>query len=176
MWACSVASPQTSFGVRLSRIHFIWGRNERVTNEPQRTSAGRLRVVLPVDTKQSYTITFECVINIFIISAVYPLSSVCDLSVNNSSLPWLQLVQFGEAVNVNEYTAITKFLMIPLRFAEIILALSISFLCRKCIGTHGGKNSDKKYLSQFVFSGMTLMDIIFFTDTGATGLVLDLYF
>ena len=58
-----------------------------MTNEPQRTSAGRLRVVLPVDTKQSYTITFECVINIFIISAVYPLSSVCDLSVNNSSLP-----------------------------------------------------------------------------------------
>ena len=41
-----VASPQTSFGVRLSRIHFspteTWGRNECVTNEPQRTSAGRL--------------------------------------------------------------------------------------------------------------------------------------
>ena len=36
-----VASPQTSFRVRLSRIHF-WGRNECVTNEPQRTSAGRL--------------------------------------------------------------------------------------------------------------------------------------
>ena len=32
-----VASPQTSFGVRLSRIH-----DECVTNEPQRTSAGRL--------------------------------------------------------------------------------------------------------------------------------------
>ena len=31
-----IASPQTSFGVRLSR------RNECVTNEPQRTSAGRL--------------------------------------------------------------------------------------------------------------------------------------
>ena len=31
-----VASPQTSFGVRLSRIHLC------VTNEPQRTSAGRL--------------------------------------------------------------------------------------------------------------------------------------
>ena len=31
-----LASPQTSFGVRLSRIH------ECVTNEPQRTSAGRL--------------------------------------------------------------------------------------------------------------------------------------
>ena len=38
----NIASPQTSFGVRLSRIHFIWGRNECVTNEPQRTSAGRL--------------------------------------------------------------------------------------------------------------------------------------
>ena len=39
-----LASPQTSFGVRLSRIHFspTWGRNECVTNEPQRTSAGRL--------------------------------------------------------------------------------------------------------------------------------------
>ena len=37
-----VASPQTSFGVRLSRIHFSWGRNKCVTNEPQRTSAGRL--------------------------------------------------------------------------------------------------------------------------------------
>ena len=36
-----LASPQTSFGVRLSRIH------ECVTNEPQRTSAGRLvRAVL----------------------------------------------------------------------------------------------------------------------------------
>ena len=33
-----VASPQTSFGVRLSRIQ----KNECVTNEPQRTSAGRL--------------------------------------------------------------------------------------------------------------------------------------
>ena len=32
----TLASPQTSFGVRLSRIH------EGVTNEPQRTSAGRL--------------------------------------------------------------------------------------------------------------------------------------
>ena len=39
-----VASPQTSFGVRLSRTHFSppWGRNECVTNEPQRTSARRL--------------------------------------------------------------------------------------------------------------------------------------
>ena len=42
-----VASLQTSFGVHLSRIHFSpterpWGRNECVTNEPQRTSAGRL--------------------------------------------------------------------------------------------------------------------------------------
>ena len=45
-----VASPQTSFGVRLSRIHFSpmerngemgpRGRNGYVTNEPQRTSAG----------------------------------------------------------------------------------------------------------------------------------------
>ena len=35
-----VASPQTSFGVRLSRIHW---RNECVTNEPQRTPAGRLK-------------------------------------------------------------------------------------------------------------------------------------
>ena len=38
----SLASPQTSFGVRLSRIH----RNECVTNEPQRTSAGRLLFLL----------------------------------------------------------------------------------------------------------------------------------
>ena len=42
-----VASLQTSFGVHLSRIHFSpterpWGRNECVTNEPQRMSAGRL--------------------------------------------------------------------------------------------------------------------------------------
>ena len=36
-----LASPQTSFGVRTSRIHFS-GRNKCVTNEPQRTSAGRL--------------------------------------------------------------------------------------------------------------------------------------
>ena len=34
-----IASPQTSFGVRLSRIH-----NECVTNEHQRTSAGRLGI------------------------------------------------------------------------------------------------------------------------------------
>ena len=33
-----LASPQTSFGVRLSRIHF----SPTHTNEPQRTSAGRL--------------------------------------------------------------------------------------------------------------------------------------
>ena len=42
-----VASPQTSFGVRLSRIHL---RNECVTNETQRTSAGRLdgrRILTP---------------------------------------------------------------------------------------------------------------------------------
>ena len=43
----TLASPQISFGVRLSRIHFSptdrpWGRNEYVTNKPQRTSAGRL--------------------------------------------------------------------------------------------------------------------------------------
>ena len=43
----TLASPQTSFGVRLSRIHFSptdgpWWGNEYVTNEPQRTSAGRL--------------------------------------------------------------------------------------------------------------------------------------
>ena len=39
-----LASPQMSFGVRLSRIHFspTDKRNECVTNEPQRTSAGRL--------------------------------------------------------------------------------------------------------------------------------------
>ena len=41
----TIASTQTSFGVRLLRIHFspTWGRNECVTNEPQRTSAGRLQ-------------------------------------------------------------------------------------------------------------------------------------
>ena len=41
-----VASPQTSFVVRSSRIHFspteMSGRNECVTNEPQMTSEGRL--------------------------------------------------------------------------------------------------------------------------------------
>ena len=36
-----VASPQTSFGVRLSRFHF-----SPTTNEPQRTSAGRLMLAL----------------------------------------------------------------------------------------------------------------------------------
>ena len=42
----AIASPQTSFEVRLSRIHFY----ECVTNEPQRTSAGRLSrpLFLPV--------------------------------------------------------------------------------------------------------------------------------
>ena len=51
-----LASPQTSLGVRLSRIHFSptdrgpWGRNECVTNEPQRTSAGRLYWKLIEDT------------------------------------------------------------------------------------------------------------------------------
>ena len=43
--AVAIASPQTSFGVRLSRIQ----RNECVTNEPQRTSAGRLQ--LPLKSK-----------------------------------------------------------------------------------------------------------------------------
>ena len=46
VWSSGIASPETSFGVRSSRIHFThlfpWGRNERVTNEPQRTCAGRL--------------------------------------------------------------------------------------------------------------------------------------
>ena len=35
----TIASPQTSFGVRSSRIHF-----ERVTNKPQRKSAGSLLI------------------------------------------------------------------------------------------------------------------------------------
>ena len=43
-----LASPKASFRVRSSRIHFSprgpWGRNECVTNEPQRTSAGRLHL------------------------------------------------------------------------------------------------------------------------------------
>ena len=39
-----LASPQTSFGVRLSLIQF--SREESVTNEPQRTSAGRLIIAL----------------------------------------------------------------------------------------------------------------------------------
>ena len=44
-WKCGLASPQTSFGVRLLRIHFSpRGINYCVTNEPQRTSAGRLSV------------------------------------------------------------------------------------------------------------------------------------
>ena len=42
-----LASLQTSFGVRSSRIHFSptdrpWGKNDCVTNEPQRKSSGRL--------------------------------------------------------------------------------------------------------------------------------------
>ena len=39
-----VASPQTSFGDSFVTHSFLppWGRNECVTNEPQRTSAGRL--------------------------------------------------------------------------------------------------------------------------------------
>ena len=43
--------PQTFFGLRSSRIHFFptgrgtVGENECVTNEPQRTSAGRLLLV-----------------------------------------------------------------------------------------------------------------------------------
>ena len=50
-----VASLQTSFGVHLSRIHFSptdrpWGRDECVSNEPQRTSAGRL--LLRISTKK----------------------------------------------------------------------------------------------------------------------------
>ena len=39
----SVSLPTDVLGDSLSRIHFSpWGRNESVTNEPQRTSAGRL--------------------------------------------------------------------------------------------------------------------------------------
>ena len=65
----AVASPQTSVGVRLSRIHFSptspistpWGRNECVTNEPQRTSAGRLatlRVIFPRLTRGLFNLLF----------------------------------------------------------------------------------------------------------------------
>ena len=41
----NLASQQTFYGVRLSRIHFspALGRNECVTNEPQRTSAYGLK-------------------------------------------------------------------------------------------------------------------------------------
>ena len=46
-----VASPQTSFGVRLSRIH------ECVTNEPQRTSAGRLARRLKALEKLRWTMS-----------------------------------------------------------------------------------------------------------------------
>ena len=38
-----IASPQTSFGVGFVCHAFISPPNECVTNEPQRTSAGRLR-------------------------------------------------------------------------------------------------------------------------------------
>ena len=46
-WRSNLASPQTSFGVVChafisSVTHSFLGRNECVTNEPQRTSAGRL--------------------------------------------------------------------------------------------------------------------------------------
>ena len=46
-FTATIASPQTSFGARSSRIHFSRterGRNECVANEPQRTSAGRLQL------------------------------------------------------------------------------------------------------------------------------------
>ena len=45
-WWRNLPAPQTSFGVRSSRIHFS-PTNECVTNEPQRTSAGRLVVASP---------------------------------------------------------------------------------------------------------------------------------
>ena len=50
-----LASPQTSFGVRLSRIHF--------TNEPQRTSAGRLQNILN-EQYTELTYTFKYVMNL----------------------------------------------------------------------------------------------------------------
>ena len=56
-----LASPQTSLGVRLSRIHFSptdrgpWGRNECVTNEPQRTSAGRLPLLVPCSDRSPFS-------------------------------------------------------------------------------------------------------------------------
>ena len=54
-----VASPQRSFGVRLSRIHFSptekcpWGRHEYATNEPQRTSAWRQGLGVDVQKRPS---------------------------------------------------------------------------------------------------------------------------
>ena len=46
MSICSLASPQMSFVTHSFPPR--WGRNECVTNEPQRTSAGRLYVHMPV--------------------------------------------------------------------------------------------------------------------------------
>ena len=46
---CTIASPQTSFGVRSSHIHSSpTEKNECVTNEPQRTYAGRLGAPKPL--------------------------------------------------------------------------------------------------------------------------------
>ena len=44
-----LASPQTSFGVRF----VTWGRNECVTNEPQRTSAGEATAPLIIAFEQA---------------------------------------------------------------------------------------------------------------------------
>ena len=62
------------------------------------------------------------------------------------------------------------FVVISLRLAAVILT---HHFCGS--NTQREKNSDKNYSFQFVLTGMSLMDILSFTDTGATGLVLDLY-
>ena len=60
--------------------------------------------------------------------------------------------------------------------AAIILALSISFVCLKCVETHARTKIGQKNSLRFVLNELTLMDIFFFTGSEATGLVPNLCF
>ena len=78
---------------------------------------------------------------------------------------------------LNEYTAIMQFLVVSLRLPAIILAGFRFHFCASNVFKYTEEKLVKKkeYSFQFVFSGMTLMDILSFTDTGTTRLVHDLY-
>ena len=88
-----LASPQTSFGVRLSRIHFC------VTNEPQRTSAGRLL------WEGHFTTTLGIVVRTFARNPLFILTLTKRLNeLIFSSRGWFFLAKWDRCGKCNNWT------------------------------------------------------------------------